>query len=53
MSAVKKNVFRRTLAVVGAAVSAAAAVRNHRRPSDAALRELGIDPAGFPSVREF
>lgn len=56
MSRVKQNasgIFGRTFAVFGAAISAAAAVRNHRRPSDRALRELGIDPATFPSVRQF
>lgn len=55
MAQMKKNavgIFGRTFTLFGAAVSAAAAVRNHRRPSDQSLQALGIDPETFPSVRE-
>lgn len=37
-------------AILGAATAAAAAVEDHRRPTDRHLRTLGIDPANFPSA---
>jgi hypothetical protein len=40
----------RFLTVLGAAVDASAAVRNHRRPADGALKTLGIDPDQFPKT---
>jgi hypothetical protein len=43
--------FHRVLAlldVFGAAISAAAATREHRRPAAADLQRLGIAPASFP-----
>ena len=57
MMSVKKQRASEILAsifeIFGAATTAAATVRNHRRPEDRTLRTLGIDPANFPSVREF
>jgi hypothetical protein len=38
-------------AMLSAARACAAAVESHRRPADADLRELGIDPKAFASVR--
>ncbi len=37
--------------IVGAAISASAAVDSRRAPKARDLRTLGIDPAAFPSVR--
>lgn len=37
-----------TVAVLGAAIRAAAAVEEHRRPDAATLRTLGIEPNAFP-----
>ncbi|WP_126977274.1 hypothetical protein [Frigidibacter oleivorans] len=33
-----------------AAVSASADIQAHRRPDDATLRALGIEPAAFPAL---
>jgi hypothetical protein len=41
--------LHRMAEVFGAAITAAAAVRNHRRPSDHSLAALGIDPEHFPA----
>ncbi len=38
-------------AVIGAAGAAAAALDGGRRPQDRDLRVLGIDPAGFDTIR--
>lgn len=40
----------RFVSVIGAAVAASAAVQNHRRPADHALKVLGIDPSQFPKT---
>lgn len=40
--------LRRMAEIFGAAATASAAVRNHRRPPDQALVTLGIDPERFP-----
>lgn len=37
--------------IVGAAISASAAVDGRRAPKASDLRTLGIDPAAFPDVR--
>jgi hypothetical protein len=40
----------RAFAMVGAAISVAAAVENHRRPANRDLNALGIDPAAFDRI---
>ncbi|MBD3764287.1 MAG: hypothetical protein IE927_05980 [Rhodobacterales bacterium] len=37
--------------VVAAAIDASRAIEDGKRPSDAALRQLGINPASFTAVR--
>lgn len=37
--------------VFGAILSAASAVRNHRRPENRDLEAIGINPDRFPDVR--
>jgi len=39
------------LDIIGAAVSASAAVETRRRPNERDLRRLGIDPTTFPDMR--
>lgn len=40
----------RAFAIFGAAVSASAAVENHRRPKNSDLTILGIDPKAFDRI---
>lgn len=42
--------FLNTLALVGAASRVASDTENHRKPSHADLRALGIDPKAFTSI---
>lgn len=51
MRRMTKSVFGEAFAIFSAAISASAAVQNHRRPSERSLRQLGIDPAQFPAAR--
>jgi hypothetical protein len=44
------NRFSRAFAIFGAAVSASAAVENHRRPKNSDLNTLGIDPRAFDRI---
>jgi hypothetical protein len=40
----------RAFAIFGAAISASAAVENHRRPKNSDLTTLGIDPRAFDRI---
>jgi hypothetical protein len=44
------NRFSRAFAIVGAAISASAAVENGRRPRNRDLNTLGIDPKAFDRI---
>lgn len=44
------RIIRQVAEIFGATASASPAVRNHRRPSDRALKALGIDPERFPDA---
>jgi len=46
----RSNRFSRAFAIFGAAVSASAAVENHRRPKSSDLSLLGIDPKAFDRI---
>ena len=45
--------FTAMLGIIGSAIAVSAAAREHRKPHDADLKRLGIDPDQFHRIRRY